>query len=70
MGSVPILTDTVIVRWPLKMAVMSSGLISSGRLKNLRDVDEWSSQRLCLSVMGISVSRVWAVLMESGWVKY
>ena len=31
---------------------LSLDLILSGRLKNLRDVDKWSSQSLCLSVEG------------------
>ena len=31
--------------------------IPSGRLKNPRDIDKWSSTRLCLSVRGMSVRK-------------
>ena len=37
---------------------MSLGPIPSGRLKNLKDIDKWSSLSLCLSVrVGMSVTR-------------
>ena len=36
---------------------MSLGPIPSGRLKNPRDVDKWSSLRHCLSLCGMSVTR-------------
>ena len=35
---------------------MSLGLIPSGRLKNLKDVDKWSSLSLYLQVRGMSVT--------------
>ena len=34
---------------------LSLGPFPSGRLKNLKDVDKWSSLSLCLSVRGKSV---------------
>ena len=34
---------------------LSLGPIPSGRLKNLKDVEKWSSLSLCLSVRGMSV---------------
>ena len=36
---------------------LSLGPIASGRLKNLRNVDKWSSLRLCHLVIGVSVTR-------------
>ena len=35
---------------------LSLGPIPGGRLKNLKDIDKWSSLSLCLSVMGMSVT--------------
>ena len=35
---------------------LSLGPIPSGRLKNLKDVDKWSSLRLYLPVRGMSVT--------------
>ena len=40
----------------LKFYPLSVMLIPSGRLKNTRDVDKWSSLRICLSVRGLSVT--------------
>ena len=43
------------------------GPIPSGRLKNPRDADEWSSLNLCLSIGRMSVLyRAWDVLVQSG----
>ena len=40
------------------MAVLLSlDLILSGKLKNLKNIDKWSSLSLCLSVKGMSVTR-------------
>ena len=36
---------------------LSLGPTPSGRLKNLSDINEWSSLRLCLSVWGMSITR-------------
>ena len=33
---------------------LSLGYIPSCRLKNARDVDDWSSLRICLSIKGMS----------------
>ena len=35
---------------------LSLGSIASGRLKNLKDVDKWSSLSLCLSVRVMSIT--------------
>ena len=44
-------------------------LCPTGRLKNLRDVDKWSSLRLCLLVRGTSVTgHCCAGLVQSEWV--
>ena len=42
----------------LKWRPLSLHPFPSGRLKNLMDVDKWSSLSLCLSVRGMSVIRV------------
>ena len=39
-----------------KMGPLSLGPIPSGRLKNLKDVDKWSSLSLYLPVRGMSVT--------------
>ena len=44
-----------------QMTIKNGGPLSfvpgpSGRLKNLKDVNKWSSLSLCLSVRGISVT--------------
>ena len=36
--------------------LLSLGPIHSGRLKNLKDVDKWSSLSLCIVVRGMSVA--------------
>ena len=41
------------------------GVIPSGRLNNLKDVDKWSSLSFSLSVRRISVFVSWIVLVKS-----
>ena len=42
--------------WVKNGGPLSLGPIPSGRLKNLKDVDKWSSLSLCLSVRGMQVT--------------
>ena len=47
---------------------MSLGPIPSGRLKNLKDVDKWSSLSLYLQVRGMSVTcELGPVPVQSDW---
>ena len=48
---------------------MSLGPIPSGRLKNLKDVDKWSSLSLYLPVRGMSVTCELGLYLYSGLVK-
>ena len=48
---------------------MSLGPIPSGRLKNLKDVDKWSSLSLCLPVRGMSVTCELGLYLYS-WIGY
>ena len=49
------------MKWPWMTtennSPLSLGPNPRGRLKNLRDIDKWSSLSLCLSVRGMSVTR-------------
>ena len=47
---------TVALMNPKNGGPLSLGPIPMGRLKNLKDVDKWSSLSLCLAVRGMSVT--------------
>ena len=68
-GSIPGTGRYIVARMTTKNGgPLSLGLIPSGRLKNLKDVDKWSSLRPYLSVGGMSVILELDPTCTVGWV--